>query len=221
MIPAGLTMTFTPETARAWVDVDLARAGGQRAHARRASPAAGCCRWSKLTATVSAPSRSRARSSRSIRGASASRRSRKARRSGPRGSRGRSWWSSPLLPDAIDALSRARSPSHRSAIRRRSTPGCARDRPAVSPRDRHRDEPGGRPLGRRAGARRPRGAARDGDRLGRASSPTFTARIPIRRPRRCSGIGSRPSGDAARAGRRWCMPPTARPRSRAAPTPAT
>ena len=44
------------------------RAGRQRTHAGRRSPEAACCRWSKLTATVSAPSRSRARWSRSTLG---------------------------------------------------------------------------------------------------------------------------------------------------------
>ncbi len=147
-------MTITPETARAWVDVDLARAGRQRAHPRGAHAAPACCRWSKLTATGWAPSPvARALEPLDPWGFGVATVEEGAALRGARDRPGRSSCSRRCCPTRSTRTSRTTS-GPRSAISPRSRLVRPR-RTAVPPRDRHRDGARRLPLGRRAGARRP------------------------------------------------------------------
>ena len=121
---------------------------------------------------------------------------------------------SPLLPDAIDAhLAHDLRPTIGDLP---ALDGLVRPRrTAVPRRDRHRD--GRAPAS--AGTTRRRSAAAaallSAPTDGKGCSPTSTARTPIRLRR--GAVGSIPgsAGGAAPPARRWCMPPTAGPRSRA------
>ena len=199
-------MTFTPETARAWVDVDLR---ALVANARTLVGLTGTRLLPMVKANgygLGAVAVARALESldpwgygvASVEEGAALRAAGIARPV---------LVLSPLLPDAIDAhLAHDLRPTigDLPAL----TAWCAAA-PAVPRRDRHGDVARGHPLGRRAGAGRRRGAAARGRRMGRGCSRTSTARIRIRAPRRCSGIGSRPCWRHCRAGLPWCTPPTA------------
>ena len=172
-------------------------------------PGAGCCRWSKLMAMVSAPSRSRAHSRRSIPGATASQ-----RRGGRGAPGGRDHAADPGLEAALAGRRSAGSSRHdlRPTIGDPVALGAgalATDRP-FHVEHRHRD-----------GARRGAGgtvrrlaAAASAARVAPGGKVIFThfhsadtdpASVTVQWER----FRGRHRG-ACRAVRRWCTPPTAR-----------